>query len=146
MVTKKPKAKRAAPKPKAPAAWSPEIRGLNVVWYYVSDWARAKKFYGETLGLPTQFVADEVGWCEFGNHDLPHLAISKWVDANPLPAQTGGAIATFTCDDVRAARARLIAKGVSCEEIDEIPGFVRLCTFRDPDGNRLQLAESLAPM
>ena len=56
------KAKRAAPKlrrtakPAAPSKWTAEIRDVNVVWYNVSDLERAKKFYGETLGLPVAMV------------------------------------------------------------------------------------------
>jgi hypothetical protein len=40
----------------------------------------------------------------------------------------------------------LKAKGVQCDEVEKIPGMVVLGTFYDPDGNRLQLAQSFAPV
>ena len=144
-----PKAKRAAPKartaakPAAPPKWTAEIRDVNVVWYNVTDFERAKKFYGETLGVPVAMVNDEAGWAEYGHPHQAHLAVNWWRGPEAMPPVLGGATATFTCDDVRASIARLKAKGVRCEEIEEIPGFVILAGFFDPDGNRLQLAQSL---
>lgn len=144
-----PKAKRAAPKtrraakPTAPAKWSAEIRDVNVVWYNVSDLGRAKKFYGETLGLPVSMVSDEAGWAEYGHPHQSHLAVNLWRGPEPIPPALGGATATFTCDDVRGSIERLRAKGVRCEEVEEVAGMVILAGFFDPDGNRLQLAQSL---
>jgi catechol 2,3-dioxygenase-like lactoylglutathione lyase family enzyme len=53
------------------------LKELQVVSYNVTDWQRAKKFYGETLGLPVAaFMGDEVGWMEFGEKEGTHLAIN----------------------------------------------------------------------
>jgi catechol 2,3-dioxygenase-like lactoylglutathione lyase family enzyme len=50
----------------------------------MTDWQRAKKFYGETLGLPVAaFMSDDVGWMEFGEKDGTHLAISLWRSPEP---------------------------------------------------------------
>ena len=133
----------AAPrKPAAPQTWTEDIHGLNVVWFNVSDWDRAKKFYGETLGLPIAYAQDEMGWIEYGR-ELPHLGINRWGGPGPLPAVTSGGIATLTCPDVRAVIAKLRAKGVRCDEIEEMPGMVILGMFYDPDGNRLQVSQSM---
>lgn len=136
--------KRAA-KPRTPARWNADIRGLSVAWYYVSDWGRAKKFYGETLGLPIAFAAEEAGWIEYGLPKQPTLGISRWTGPNPMPPTKGGGTATLACDDARGAIQRLRAKGVRCDEVEEIPGMVILGTFYDPEGNQLQLAQSLTP-
>lgn len=144
-----PKSKRAVPKirraakPAALPKWSAEIRDLNVVWYNVSDLERAKKFYGETLGLPVAMVIDEAGWAEYGHPHQAHVAVNLWRGPDPIPPALGGATATLTCDDVRGSIERLRARGVRCEEVEEIPGMVLLAGFFDPDGNRLQLAQSL---
>jgi predicted enzyme related to lactoylglutathione lyase len=46
--------------------------------------------------------------------------------------------------DVAGVRARLVKSGVEfVGDTMEIPGVVRIATFRDPFGNRLQLAQSL---
>ena len=40
------------------------LKGLSVVSFNVIDWEGAKKFYGETLGLPVHLDAGkEAGWC-----------------------------------------------------------------------------------
>ena len=53
-------------KPQAPKRLSADFRDINVVWYNVTDWERAKRFYGETLGLPVAMQIDEAGWVEYG--------------------------------------------------------------------------------
>lgn len=134
--------KRAAKpaKPVAPKKWSAEISDVNVVWYNTSDFDRAKKFYTEVLGLPIAFDVAEMGWIEFGYPNQTHLAINLWRDHATKPPAIGGATATFTCDDVRGAIARLQAKGVHCDPVDVTPSVI-LGAFYDPDGNRLQLAQ-----
>ncbi len=132
---------RAARKPAAPPKWSDDIRDMNVVWYNTSDFERTKKFYTEMLGLPVAFDVSEMGWIEFGYPNQTHLAFNLWRDQATKPPALGGATATFTCDDVRGAIARLQAKGVPCDPIDEMPSVI-LGSFYDPDGNRLQLAET----
>jgi predicted enzyme related to lactoylglutathione lyase len=47
-------------------------------------------------------------------------------------------------EDIEREHKRLETAGVKFEgKIEEIPGIVRLVTFRDPSGNRLQLAQPL---
>ena len=63
-VTRKPARKttrRAAHKPAPPPTWTARVKRLSTVWYYVSDWERAKKFYGEILGLPVAFAMEQDG-------------------------------------------------------------------------------------
>jgi len=145
------KAKRAAPKvkratkPTAPAPWTAEIRDLNLIAYNVSNLERAKKFYGETLGLPVALALDQAGWVEYGLPHQAHLGINLWRGPDPMPPTNGGGHATLTCDDVRGAIARLRAKGVRCDDVQEIPGMVILGNFYDPDGNLIQLAQTLMP-
>ncbi len=46
--------------------------------------------------------------------------------------------------DIEGERKRLESRGVSFEgKTEEIPGIVKLATFRDPSGNRLQLCQVL---
>ncbi len=131
---------KRAPKPAAPKKWSADIHDVNVVWYNTTDFARAKKFYSETLGLPVAYDVSEMGWIEFGYPNQTHLAINLWRDLATKPPALGGATATFTCDDVRGALARLEAQGVRCDPVDETPSVI-LGSFYDPDGNRLQFAQ-----
>ncbi len=137
-------ASRAA-KPAAPPSWTPHMHDITVVSYNVSDWERAKKFYGETLGLPAALVMDEAGWAEFGFPNQTHLAINKWQGPAPMPTGGGGAAAVFSSLNARQAVEHLRAQGVRCDDAVEIPGMVIFANFYDPDGNRLQLAETPQP-
>lgn len=137
-------ARKAAIKPAAPKRLTADFRDVNVVWYNVKDWERGKKFYRDTLGLPIAFASDEAGWAEFGHPNQTHVAINLWRGPEPMPPAIGGATVTFGCDDTRAMVAKLRSQGVKCDEPDEIPGMVILAAFYDPEGNRLQIAQSLA--
>ncbi len=132
-----------ARKPQAPKRLNADFRDLNVVWYNVTDWDRAKRFYRDTLGLPVAVEIDQAGWVEFGHPNQTHVAINLWRGPDPMPPTNGGGTVTFGCEDARAMIAKLRAKGVRCDEVEEIPGMVILGTFYDPEGNRLQVAQSL---
>lgn len=117
------------------------FKQVEIVAYIVSDWQRAKKFYGETLGLPVAaFIIDETGWMEFGTESGAHLAIRLWNRPEPLPNRDGGGTAVFMVEDAYATAVELRARGVKCEEVVAIPQMVTYANFFDPDGNRLQLA------
>lgn len=111
---------------------------VNVSWYQVKDFDAAKKFYGEVLGLKKIFEME--GWCEFSHADgAASIGLNQMRDDDE-----GGATVVLRVDDLNRTRSELIAKGVKFEgEVHEVPGVVRIATFRDPSGNRLQLCETL---
>ncbi len=112
-------------------------------WVNVPDYAKAKQFYGEVLGLKQMFEMD--GWAEF-SHAQGAATVGI---AGPRPdaaaaAPTPGATMVFKVDNLDKARAELGKRGVKFEaEIYEVPGVVRIATFRDPFGNPLQIAQVL---
>ncbi len=117
------------------------FKNLGWVQYNVTDWQKAKKFYGETLGLPVAwFQDDKTGWMEFGEKEGTHIAISQWQGPGPVPPREGGAIAIFEVDDISKTVAELRKRGVKCEDVQVVPGMVAYATFFDPEGNRLQVA------
>lgn len=108
-------------------------------WYQVSDLEAAKKFYGEGLGLKKTFEME--GWTEFS-----HAEGGASIGLSQVPGAdgSGGSTVVLRVGDLDKARAELARKGVNFEgEVEEIPGVVRIATFRDPSGNRLQLAQML---
>ena len=122
------------------------FKGINVVSYNVTHWEAAKKFYQDTLGLgPAAVLIDEVGWMEFGAEHEAHLAINRWNGPDPVPPRDGGATVVFTVDNASKVVAELRQRGVKCEDPVTIPGMVTYATFYDPEGNRLQMAESVPP-
>jgi len=112
---------------------------INVSWYQVNDMNAAKKFYGEVLGLKKTFEMD--GWCEFSHADGgPSIGLNQLRAGD----DERGATVVLRVEDLARAQGELSAKGVKFEgEIHEVPGAVRIATFRDPDGNRLQLCQVL---
>ena len=112
---------------------------VNVSWYQVRDINAAKKFYGDVLGLKKTF--DMGGWCEFSHTDG---AASIGLNAMREDDDERGATVVLRVDDLTRVQKELKAKGVKFEgEVHEVPGVVRIATFRDPDGNRLQLCQPL---
>ena len=117
------------------------LKELQVVSYNITNWQQAKKFYGETLGLPVAaFMGDEVGWMEFGEKHGTHLAINLWRGPEPVPPRNGGATVVFSVDDAYKTIAELRKRGVKCDDVEAIPNMVTFANFYDPEGNRLQVA------
>ena len=112
----------------------------------VTDMERAKRFYGETLGLPE---------IEHPQQGFPEYQLGKNVSLYLLQMENIGQ--TFTAPhsgsialrvpDVHEAQAELEAKGVTFE-FDESPfdtGVCHMAIFKDPDGNQLMLHKRYAP-
>ena len=117
------------------------LKKLEMVSYPVMNWQQAKKFYGETLGLPVAFyMGDEVGWMQFGEKDGTNLAINLWAGPDPVPPRNGGATVVFAVDDAHATVAELRKRGVKCDDPLAVPDMVTYANFYDPEGNRLQIA------
>ena len=112
---------------------------VTLSWYQVSDIERAKKFYGDVLGLKKTFEIE--GWCEFSHADgAASVALNQLREGDP----ERGATVVLRVDDIDRAQSDMKKKGAKFEgNVEEIPGVVRIATFRDPDGNRLQLCQVL---
>ena len=112
---------------------------VKVSWFGVDDFESAKKFYGQVLGMKKTFEAQE--WAEFAGAEGEE---SIGIAANPRAGKEPGATVVLDVHDIERERKRLESAGVKFEgKTEEIPGIVRLATFRDPYGNRLQLAQAL---
>ena len=111
-----------------------------LAWYEVPDLEKAKAFYGNVLGM--EFSFEMPGWAEFAPvKGGPSVGLAL---RDTAPSQTGGATIVLKVADIHAAKSELTAQGVEFDgDIEEYPGIVRLAIFRDPFGNRLQLAQEL---
>jgi len=112
---------------------------ISLSWYQVADLDRAKKFYGEVLGLKQ--TIEIPGWCEFSHAEgAASIGLNQMREGD----NERGATVVLRVDDLARAQDDLKQKGVAFEGVvEEIPGMVRIATFRDPDGNRLQLIQVL---
>jgi predicted enzyme related to lactoylglutathione lyase len=112
---------------------------LNVCWYSVTDLEKAKEFYGDTLGLKKKF--EMPGWAEFGDStDGPSVGLNLKPEFKPLD---GGGTVVFRVPDLDKEQQRLTQRGVKFDDVHEIAGVVRIGTFRDPFGNRVQIMQQL---
>jgi catechol 2,3-dioxygenase-like lactoylglutathione lyase family enzyme len=118
-----------------------EVEKVDFVSVLTQDIPRAKKFYGETLGLPVETE---------GENDLEFRLGQVTLDVfNPAsvgqefaPSPAGIAIRV---PDVAAARADLEAKGVQFDGDIVDTGVCHFAFFKDPDGNALMLHRRYAP-
>jgi catechol 2,3-dioxygenase-like lactoylglutathione lyase family enzyme len=109
----------------------------------VSDVARAIDWYTRVLEFEVIEHVPEAGWAELRT---PVAGVKVGLtQVEELPAPGGGAVLTFGVGDLDTARARLESLDVRFDgETCVIPGYVRLATMFDPDGNVLMLYEDLA--
>jgi len=114
-----------------------DFKNVNVVYFYVTDWEAAKKFYREVLGWPVAFSDDGIGWEEYGSEGATHVAINRWDDAAP-PPRGSGTTCTLLVKDCFATTEKLRANGIKCDDVVVIPGAVTFGTFYDLEGNRIQ--------
>jgi catechol 2,3-dioxygenase-like lactoylglutathione lyase family enzyme len=124
--------------PTAPAGPKASLlRSLDHVYYWVADMDRAVAFYQDVLGLDLIRRNGEA-WASFG---LPGgtVALHGAVEGRMPPV--GGAAVVFDVADLDEAKGTLGARGVTFDHEGEVAGYARFASFRDPDGNTLQLIE-----
>jgi catechol 2,3-dioxygenase-like lactoylglutathione lyase family enzyme len=113
-----------------------KLAKIGVVMLGVADVARSVAFYRDKLGLS---VKQEIPGFAFLDGGGVMLALSQ-----PLARATGqGPGSTeivFSVEDVRAAHAALLAKGVAfTQEPRVVSGPMWAANFNDPDGHRLSV-------
>ncbi|MEZ5123243.1 MAG: VOC family protein [Solirubrobacterales bacterium] len=118
----------------------PLVTKLDFVAIPSQDGDRARRFYGQTLGLRP----DEHGEYEFWVGDT---CLTIWEPEKlgmPFAPQKNGHLALHV-EDVEAARKELESQGVGFfgEVLDT--GVCKMAFFTDPDGNDLMLHHRYAP-
>jgi predicted enzyme related to lactoylglutathione lyase len=108
---------------------------LELIAVPVSDPDRAKAFYVEQAGFNADHdhtVSDEVRFIQLTPPGSAcSIALGKGV-AQTEPGSMQGL--QLVVDDVDAARAELVERGVDVGEVQEFP-WGRFIFFSDPDGN-----------
>jgi catechol 2,3-dioxygenase-like lactoylglutathione lyase family enzyme len=108
------------------------------VFYPPGEEARARKFYGETLGLeelerPTT-LRDRAGIWYAAPPGHVHLSADRELGLHPRRHFA------LRVDDLEATVAKLRASGARFEDADQIPGWRRTYVM-DPFGNKIELDE-----
>jgi catechol 2,3-dioxygenase-like lactoylglutathione lyase family enzyme len=114
-----------------------KLTGIHHSSLVVTDMERARRFYGETLGLrpisrPSNFTRP-VAWFQIGEEHI-HLIPSEQPDA------TSPRHVALHVEDARAAREHLARHGVAVEETEPIAGADRFFIW-DPDGNMIEIIQ-----
>ena len=120
----------------------PGITAIDHVSVLITDLARARWFYRDVLGLPEipkpktfDFVAL---WFDLGGGQTLHLLQKPQADTRS-PRHFA-----LRVPDAKAARAHFQSHGVEMQETGPIPHCDRFFVS-DPDGNRIELIQWLAP-
>jgi len=114
--------------------------------FAVDDMGKAREFYGETLGVKTEVLAEDVGLLSL------HLTGDRDVIVYEKPdlAPANYTILNFQVDDIDAAVEALASRGVSFERYDgfdqDEKGIARgpgpqIAWFKDPAGNILSVLQ-----
>ena len=109
----------------------------------VADLDRSITFYRDVLDFSLSSKNDTLKWAKVKpGIDGVTVGIGEGEDG-----QGSGTVSmTFGVKDVDAARKILESRGVEfLGPTITIPDTVRLADFHDPDGNKIRLAQSLAP-
>jgi catechol 2,3-dioxygenase-like lactoylglutathione lyase family enzyme len=114
-----------------------EVERVDYVTVPTRDVARASRFYGELLGLPTR-DPDEF--------ETANVTLCLWrpeAEGVPFTANTAGI--ALRVADVEAARERLAGAGVEFLGDTVDTGVCHMAFLYDPDGNVLILHRRYAP-
>ena len=108
---------------------------VDHIYYWTRDMDRAVGFYTDVVGLSlVRREGDE--WAEL---DGGAVRVALHGTAEEPPAS--GTV-VFRVDDLDAARWTLEERGVVFDAfVGEVEGYARFATFRDPDGNPVQIIE-----
>jgi catechol 2,3-dioxygenase-like lactoylglutathione lyase family enzyme len=118
-----------------------EVEKVDFVSVLTQDIPRAKKFYGETLGLPIETESENDMEFRLGQVTLDVFNPAS-IGQEFAPSPAGIAIRV---PDVATARADLEAKGVQFNGEIVDTGVCHFAFFKDPDGNALMLHRRYAP-
>lgn len=109
---------------------------------YVSDHARAVRWYTETLGF--RLAVNIPGlWAAVDTGGGMHIGIHPATDANVPGARGGISIGIHTVEPIEQVVSALQDRGVEFRGSINDEGTVKLAFFGDPDGNDLYLCETV---
>lgn len=134
-------AEKKADAPKVPMKWD----NSALVSIEVSDIAKAKAWYHDNLGCEVFFELADMGWCEVTTPAAKTVIGLSLAEPTRKMNTNGGSAICFGVSNIEESRAFLLERKVKVEEIQEIPGTVKLLTFHDPDGNTLMLYQAIMP-
>jgi len=120
------------------------IKGLRVSSIWSEDVKKLLPFYRDTLGLKVGL--ETPGFVVFGDPNAPAVALGTHSEVQGKAVDPARHIVGFDTDDVRGEAARLKSAGVEFVEEPNQQNGLWIATFKDPEGNLLQLLQFEAAM
>jgi catechol 2,3-dioxygenase-like lactoylglutathione lyase family enzyme len=122
------------------------LRSADLIGFVpTTDQARAREFYGTTLGLE---LVQESSFASAFDANGTELRVTVVEEATAAPYTVLG----WRVDDIDRAIRNLASKGIEFERYDGMeqdeagvwtaPGGTRIAWFKDPDGNTLSLQQA----
>ena len=109
---------------------------MTPIWYHVRDLDAGRAFYTDKLGFTETYLDANDRWAQLERNGT-EIGIAQ---GDP---QEEGSVAHVDVDDVKALADELRDSGVDVGVVFELHNEIRLLDVFDPDGNRLQFAQSL---
>jgi len=121
------------------------IQGIHLSWIVVQNLKEAIRFYTDTVGLQLMEEHPDFGWAELEGPSGSRLGIAEESPRSEIKAGSN-AVLTITVDHLETTLKEFIKKGGKVEgEPMEVPGHVKIQSFRDRDNNLLQFVQVLSP-
>lgn len=120
------------------------IKGLRVSSIWSENINNLLPFYRDTLGLKAGL--EEPGFVVLGDPNGPAVALGTHSEVRGKTVEPARHIVGFDSDDIQADCARLKRAGVEFVEEPNHQGAAWIATFKDPEGNLVQLLQFDGPM
>ena len=115
------------------------IKGLRVSTIWSEDLNNLLPFYRDTLSLGVEMETPE--FVILGDPDSPTVALGTHSEVRGKASDPFRHIVGFESDDIQADFQRLKGRGVEFIEEPNNQGGAWVATFKDPEGNLLQLLQ-----
>lgn len=113
------------------------VTGIHSVLIWTDDVNRLLPFYRDVLGLHPEMESD--GFVVFQASTGGQLALGTHSEVEGRSRDPYRVMVDFEVDDCQAEYERLSGHGVEFVRPPSRDGDATIATFRDPDGNMLQL-------
>lgn len=121
-----------------------ESQGIYLGWIIVKDIKAAIKFYTEVAGLTLKEYHEEYRWAELAGAGGAILGIGQESAEEPDMKAGMNAVLTLSVENIEKAREHFVQQHATLiGDIIEIPGHVKMQSFKDADGNFMQIVQRL---
>ena len=115
------------------------IKGLRVSSIWSEDLNKLLPFYRDVLGL--RVGLETPGFVVLGDPNAPAVALGTHSEVRGRATEPARHIVGFETDDIQGDCARLKSAGVEFIEEPNQQDGLWIATFKDPEGNLLQLLQ-----